>query len=135
MTDGESIATYQRLLNTWQRYNRDVQRLLLANIRSGIATRMAGKRETITSESCKALEVLEGDNYAQELMEELRASQLTQQPANFEEDVNVQKRATTKTRADVVAENSLAPGDDLLPDPQEELVDDGVQCSQQVRYY
>lgn len=75
-TDRDCIATYQRLLNTWQMYEPRIQHLLLANIRRSISARTGGREETTPSESTKALQVVEGDNYAEELLHELELTRV-----------------------------------------------------------
>jgi len=58
-------------MNTWKRYNKTMQKLLLANIKAELSALLVGNRERIHRESTEPLEIMDGDDYVDELQWEL----------------------------------------------------------------
>jgi len=81
-------ATYQRLMNTWKRYNKTVQKLLLANIKSELSALLVGNRERTHRERTEPLEIMDRDDYVDELRWELGQARAKQADmAGDEEDM------------------------------------------------
>jgi len=58
-------------MNTWKRYNKTVQKLLLANIKAELSALLVGNRERVHRESTEPLKIMDGDDYVDELRREL----------------------------------------------------------------
>jgi len=75
-------------MNTWKKYNKTVQKLLLANIKAELSALLLGNRERLHRESTEPLEIMDGDEYVDELRRELGEARAKQADmAGNEEDM------------------------------------------------
>jgi len=65
-------------MNTWRQYNKTVQKLLLANIKAELSALLIGNRERVQRESTEPVEIMDGEEYVDELRRELGAARAKQ---------------------------------------------------------
>ncbi|KAF8416532.1 hypothetical protein EV426DRAFT_721788 [Tirmania nivea] len=74
-----AALTYSRLIGTWNKYDPKVQRLMLANIKADLNSRILGHTKHLDVESAEALNVNESASYVSVLKEELEGRLASQQ--------------------------------------------------------
>jgi len=73
-------------MNTWKRYNKMVQKLLLANIKPELSGLLVGNRERTHRASTEPLGIMDGDDYVDKLRRELGQARAKQADMTGDEE-------------------------------------------------